>query len=143
MTVEETRRWLKRAFTINKKLQELESLVNQSRERAEGLSRSGYNNTGKSDTRLNRTENAFIKFADIEHRYNKLKQELIKVSDEISDTIAVLNDDELEIILIHRYLLFHTKEQTAELMNYSVSTIRQQTKKAIEKLCELLQPEKT
>lgn len=138
MTVEEVRHWLKRAYTIDKNLKALETLINQSREHAEGLSSSGHNNIGKSDTRLNRTENAFIKLADIEYKYNKQEQELIKVSDEISDAVAELNDDRLEIILIHRYLLFHTEEQTAELMNYSVSTIKRQTKKAIIKLCNIL-----
>lgn len=139
LTVEEVRHWLKRAYTIDKNLKALETLINQSREHAEGLSRNGqYNNTGKSGTRLNRTENAFIKLADIKHKYNKQEQELIKVTQEISDAIAKLNDDRLETILIYRYLFFHTEEQTAELMNYSVSTIRQQTKKAIEKLCNIL-----
>ncbi len=83
-------------------------------------------------------ENALVKLADIEHRYNKLEQDLIKVSDEISDAIAKLNDEELEIVLIHRYLLFHTVELTAELMNYSTKTINRRINKAIEKLCKIL-----
>lgn len=139
MTTEDAKRWLNRAYTIEKRLQELETLVNRNREHAKGLSGSGqYNNIGKSSTRLNRTENAFMKLADIEHRYDSQVQELEKATKEISDAIAELNDDELEVVLIHRYLLFDTAEQTAELMNYSVSTIKRRTKKAIEKMCDIL-----
>ncbi|MCM1231366.1 MAG: hypothetical protein NC489_14690 [Ruminococcus flavefaciens] len=139
MTAEDTKRWLNRAYTIEKRLQELETLVNRNREHAEGLSMSGqYNNIGKSSTRLNRAENAFMKLADIEHRYDSQVQELEKATQEISNAIAELNDDELEVVLIHRYLLFDTAEQTAELMNYSVSTIKRRTKKAIEKMCDIL-----
>lgn len=141
MTTEDVKNWLKRAFTIDKKLQALDSLINHCRERADGLS-AKYEHTdrGKSDTRLNGTENAFIKLADIEEKYKRQKQELLKVSEEISDTIALLHDYELETVLIYRYLLFYTIEQTAELMHYSVKTIKNRQNQAIQKLSELIPP---
>lgn len=135
MTEHEVKDWLKRVYNTYREVESLETLLAASRMHAEGLDRSGkYNYTGKSDTRLNGTENAFIKLADIEHKYNQQMQELIKITEEVADAIALLNDNELEVILIHRYLYFHTIEQTAELMNYSSRTIIRKEKEAIKKL---------
>lgn len=139
MTEHEVKDWLKRVYNTYREVESLETLLAASRMHAEGLDRSGkYNYTGKSDTRLNGTENAFIKLADTERRYNQQMQELVKVTEEVADAIALLNDNELEVILIHRYLYFHTIEQTAELMNYSPSTIKNRQNQAIKKLCPLL-----
>lgn len=93
---------------------------------------------GKSDTVLNGTETAFLRVADTEHKYNEQKREFENISGEISKAIALLHDNELEVILIHRYLLFHTIEQIAEIMHYSVRSVQYKHKKAIEKLCTLL-----
>lgn len=135
MTEHEVKDWLKRVYNTYREVESLETLLAASRMHAEGLDRSGkYNYTGKSDTRLNGTENAFIKLADTERRYNQQMQELVKVTEEVADAIALLNDNELEVILIHRYLYFHTIEQTAELMNYSSRTIIRKEKEAIKKL---------
>ncbi len=131
--------WLNRAFYADKKIKALDMLVRQCRERAEGLMQCGKcNEKGRSDTVLNDTENAFIKLADIEQKYSRQKVELLNITDEISETVAELHDDDLETVLIHRYLLFHTVEQTAELMNYSIRATQYKHKKAIEKLCTLL-----
>ncbi|MDE6833197.1 MAG: hypothetical protein K2J39_02955 [Ruminococcus sp.] len=141
MTPEEikVKNWLNRAFYADKKIKTLDMLLKASLMHAEGLTRvQQYNYTGKSDTRLNGTQDAFLKLADIEHKYNIQKQELIKIYDEVSEAISGLHDDELEAILIHRYLMFHTTEQTAELMHYSTRTIKYKHKKAIQKLCTLL-----
>lgn len=141
MTEHEVKDWLKRVYNTYREVESLETLLAASRMHAEGLDRSGkYNYTGKSDTRLNGTENAFINLADIEHKYNQQMQELVKVTEEVADAIALLNDNELEVILIHRYLYFHTIEQTAELMNYSPKTVKRKQKKAIQKLtlCDLV-----
>ena len=48
--------------------------------------------------------------------------------------IAKLNDSELETVLIHRYILFHTVEETAEIMNYSTRTVIRKIDTAIKKL---------
>lgn len=139
MTIEEVKHWLKRAGDIEKECEELEALVNQSRERATGLSRCGeYNSTGKSATRSNRAENALARLADIEHKYNSRVQELTKAEQEIKSAISELQDPELECVLTCRYLLFNTGEQTAEIMNYSTATIRRKTKQALEKMCGIL-----
>ena len=136
--------WLKRAFYAEKKLETIELLLIQCQENATGLSRSqSFNDSGWSDTRINTAENKLLKLAETEQKYSKEKTELLKISNEISDAISQLHNDDLETVLIHRYLLFNTVEQTAEQLNYSISSIKRKHKIAIKKLCELLQPEKT
>lgn len=137
MTIDElkVKNWLNRAFYAKKKVNALDMLIKQCRERAEGLIRCGYcNDRGRSDTALNGTESTFMKLADMEQKYSRQKAELLEISDEISEVISELHDDDLETVLIHRYLLFHTIEQTAELMHYSPETVKRKQRKAIGKL---------
>ena len=111
-------------------------LVRQCRERAEGLSRcSEGNDKGRSDSTENGTENALMKLAEMERKADEQKAEAVNVSAEIQGTISKLHDDDLEAVLIHRYILFHTIEQTAEMMNYHPNTVKSKVKKAVQKLC--------
>lgn len=132
----ETRHWLNRAFYADKKAKALEMLVRQCIERAEGLSRcSEGNDKGRSDSAENGTENALMKLAEMERKADEQKAEAVNVSAEIQGTISKLHDDDLEAVLIHRYILFHTIEQTAEMMNYHPNTVKSKVKKAVQKLC--------
>lgn len=132
----ETRHWLNRAFYADKKAKALDMLVRQCRERAEGLSRcSEGNDKGRSDNTENGTENALMKLAEMERKADEQKAEAVNVSAEIQGTISKLHDDDLEAVLIHRYILFHTIEQTAEIMNYHPNTVKSKVKKAVQKLC--------
>lgn len=137
MTVEqlEVKNWLNRAFYADKKVSALESLVKQLRERAQSVSVCyERNDTGKSSSAKNGVENAYMRLADTEMKLCNQIIELLDIIDEIRDAIAKLKDDDLETVMIHRYLLFHTVEETAELMNYSPETVKRKQRKAIEKL---------
>lgn len=132
----ETRHWLNRAFYADKKAKALDMLVRQCRERAEGLSRcSEGNDKGRSDSAENGTENALMKLAEMERKAGEQKAEAVNASAEIQEAISALHDDDLEAVLIHRYILFHTIEQTAEIMNYHPNTVKSKVKKAVQKLC--------
>ncbi len=135
----EFRHWLNRAFYADKKVKALEMLLRQCRERAESVSvcYEG-NDKGRCSGAKNGMENALMKLVDTEHKLQRQISELLGISDEISGAIAKLQDNDLETVLIHRYILFHTIEETAEIMNYSPRTVRDKQKKAIEKLCLLL-----
>jgi DNA-directed RNA polymerase specialized sigma24 family protein len=131
----EVKNWLSRAMYADNKINALNLLIQQAKQRAEGLSgHSGYEDTAKKSSRENSTENALIKLADMELKFENQKNELLTVADEIAEAISQLHDDDLETVLIHRYLLFHSTEQTAELMNYSCATVKRKTNKAIEKM---------
>ena len=135
MTNEEMRRWLNRAFYADKKAKALDMLVLQCRERATGLVRvTEGNDKGRSSTSKNGTENALIQLAEMEDKAEKLSAEAVKITAEIWEAIIGLNDDDLEAVLINRYILFQTVEQTAESMGYDPRTVMRKIKKAIEKL---------
>jgi DNA-directed RNA polymerase specialized sigma24 family protein len=137
MTIQEMeiKRWLNRAFYAEKKAKALDMLVAQCRMRAEGLSHSGEcNDTGRNGSRENGTESALMKLADMELKAEAQKVEAVNVSKEIQRAISQLHDDDLEAVLIHRYILFHTIEKTAEIMGYDPRTVKRKTNKAIKKM---------
>lgn len=131
----ELKSWLNRAFYADKKVKALEMRIEQCRERAEGVSicYEG-NDKGKSSGSKNNIEEVLIRLADTELKLKNQIFELLDITDEISEAISKLEDDDLETVLIHRYILFHTIEETAEIMNYSPETIKRKQRKAIEKL---------
>lgn len=129
------KKWLNRAFYADKKVKAIEMLVQQCRKRAESISACyECNDRGRSASSENGTENALIKLADTEQKLQRQLSELVGISDEISDAVAKLDDNDLEAVLIHRFILFHTIEETAEIMNYSPETVKRKQRKAIEKL---------
>ena len=130
------RHWLNRAFYADKKAKALEALAEQCRERAQGLSINWEgNDTGKSDGAENGTENALMRLTEIEERIIKLRVECANIMSETLEAIWSLHDDDLEAVLINRYILYYTIEQTAEIMNYNPNTVKGKVKKAIQKLC--------
>ena len=137
MTVDEMRKWLGRAFRADKKAQALNALVQQRREHATGLVRTSEgNDKGRSDGSKNGTENAYIQLADIEAQLEECKKEADKAAAEIFDAINSVHDDDLEAVLINRYLNYMTIEKTAEFMGYSPRTICRKTDAAIAKLSQ-------
>lgn len=134
----EARYWLSRALYANKKAKAIDALLQQCRERAQGLS-SGMDGDGiRISNTQNSTENALMKLANIEEKAIELRAECTYTTAEILSTILQLHDDDLETVLINRYILFYTIEKTAEVMNYAPRTVKLKQKQAIEKLCPLL-----
>jgi DNA-directed RNA polymerase specialized sigma24 family protein len=136
MTELELKHWLNRAFYADKKAKALDALAQQCRERAQGLTVNWEcNDTGKVDGTQNGTENALMRLAEIEQKALALKLECANILAETLTKIWELHDDDLESVLINRYVLFYTIEQTAEIMNYHPNTVKGKVKKAIQKLC--------
>ena len=133
------RNWLNRSFYADKKAKALNALVQQCRERATGLVRASEgNDKGKSSTSKNGTESTLMQLAEMQEQAEQLISESVKVTAEIWKAIKLLHDDDLEAVLINRYILFYTIEKTAEIMNYAPRTIKEKQKQAIEKLCTLM-----
>jgi DNA-directed RNA polymerase specialized sigma24 family protein len=136
MTELELKHWLNRAFYADKKAKALDALAQQCRERAQGLTVNWEcNDTGKSDSAQNGTENALMRLAEIEQKALDLRLECANILSETLAAIWKLEDDDLEAVLRNRYVLYYTIEQTAEIMNYHPNTVKGKVKKAIQKLC--------
>ena len=135
MTENELRNYLKSAYYLDKKIKSLESLVNQCRINAQRLSKNGeYTDTAKNSKAENSTEKALLKLVENQQKYSDEIKNLENIKSEIMNLISKLNDSELETVLIHRYILFHTVEETAEIMNYSARTVIRKIDTAIKKL---------
>ena len=132
----EMRAWLNRALYAEKKAKALEKLSEQCKERAQGLSVNWeQNDKGKSDGSVNGTENALMRLAEINEKAQILRVECADITAEVLAKIETLHDDDLESVLICKYVNFLTLEKTAELLHYHPNTVKQKIKKAIEKLC--------
>ena len=139
MTEQEVKHWLKRAYYADKRIKVLESLINQCRINAQRLSgHSEHKDTVRSSNAENSTEKALLKLIENQQKYADEIQALEDIKRDILMTIAKIDDSELETILIHRYILLHTIEETAEIMNYSQMTISRKTNQAIKMLLNVM-----
>ena len=137
MTIEHLEKiaWLNRAFYAEKKVKALESIRKRDRERTQQIT-ANYEgkDKGKSDGRKNGVEEALMMLAESDEKYDNALHDYSLLRREIETTIESLHDDELETIFMYRYLDYKSMEQIAELMNYSLSTVKRRHKKAIEKI---------
>lgn len=138
MTESEVRKKLQSVRFIQYQLNAISTAVDKYRYIAEGLSSKSGVGGGRSDTRCNSTENSVLRLAETIELFEAQKAKLADTLSSVSALIAQLDDAELEAVLIHRYLLFHTVEQTAEYMHYHSNSIRNKEKRAISKICTQL-----
>ena len=133
MTETEMRNYLEGHFYASKKIKALEAERKQLRMNAQGgaISFEGNNTTGKS----NATERNLMRLADEEKEIDEQIVRLRQKQRDIRQLISSLNDDDLEAVLIFRYIVHNTEEQTAEKLNYAPRTVQEKIKKAGSKLC--------
>ena len=133
MTETEMRNYLEGHFYASKKIKALEAERRQLRMNAQGgaISFEGNNASSKS----NGTESNLMRLADEEQEIDEQIVKLRQKQREIRQLINSLNDDDLEAVLIFRYIVHNTEEQTAEKLNYAPRTVQEKIKKAISKLC--------
>ena len=138
MTENEMKLWLNRAFYAKKKIIALTEYLNNLRHEITDVSVS-YESDGasKSLNADNSTENKYLKYAEVEENINAEISELEQIPEEIRAKIKLLKDNDLEAVLIHRYINCKTFEQTAEAMNYSVESVKKKNKKAVQELSKL------
>ena len=133
MTETEMRNYLEGHFYASKKIKALEAERRQLRMNAQGgaISFEGNNTTGKP----NATERNLMRLADEEKEIDEQIVRLRQKQRDIRQLISSLNDDDLEAVLIFRYIVHNTEEQTAEKLNYAPRTVQEKIKKAVSKLC--------
>ena len=133
MTEVQMRNYLEGHFYASKKIKALEEERRQLRISAQGgaVSYEGNYTTTKS----NASERNLVRLADEEKRIDEEIAELRKEQQRIRRLIAELHDNDLESVLIYRYILHHTIEDAAEELNYHPNTVKEKIKRAISKLC--------
>lgn len=133
MTEQEMRDHLEKHFYASKKIKALEAERTQLRLNAAGGAVSYEDNYTSSKS--NGTERKLMSLADAEREIDEQIVELRLLQQSIRQLIASLKDDDLESVLIYRYIAYNTEEETAEGLNYASRTVQEKIKKAIKKLC--------
>ena len=133
MTEVQMRNYLEGHFYASKKIKALEEERRQLRISAQG---GAVNYEGNyTTTKSNASERNLVRLADEEKRIDEEVTRLRDKQREIRQLIDSLEDDDLEAVLIFRYIVHNTEEQTAEKLNYAPRTVQEKIKKAIIKLC--------
>lgn len=133
MTEVQMRNYLEGHFYASKKIKALEEERRQLRINAQGGAVSYEGNY--TTTKQNASERNLVCLADEEKR---IDDEVIRLREEqqkVRKLIAQLHDNDLEAVLIYRYILHHTIEDAAEELNYHPNTVKEKIKRAIGKLC--------
>ncbi|HRR76963.1 MAG TPA: hypothetical protein P5191_09165 [Ruminococcus sp.] len=136
MTENEVNRFLKSHFFATQKIKALELEKKQLRIDAQGGSISYEGNYPSS--KKNAVEATLMTLSEKEEKIDNEISELKKKRDKVRAAIDLLNDDDLESVLINRYITYHTVEEVAEIMHYAPRTIKLKQKQAYEKLCTFL-----
>ena len=133
MTENEVRGYLESHFYASKKIKALEEERKQLRLNAAGGTISFEDSgTGSKSTG---TECKLMSLADDERELDEQISGLRDLQREVRASIASLHDNDLESVLIYRYIAYLTEEETAEGLNYAQRTVQEKIKKAIKKLC--------
>ena len=133
MTENEVRGYLESHFYASKKIKALEEERKQLRLNAAGGAIS-FEDSG-TGSKSNGTERKLMSLADDERELDEQILGLRDLQREVRASIASLHDNDLESVLIYRYIAYHTEEETAEGLNYAQRTVQEKIKKAIKKLC--------
>lgn len=73
-----------------------------------------------------------------ENQRNDIDLEIVKLKkhqERVRRVIAELHNNDFESVLIYRYVLYNTEEQTADKLHYAPRTVQEKVKKAIKKIC--------
>lgn len=133
MTETEMRDYLEGHFYASKKIKALEAERRQLRMNAQGGAVSYEGNY--TSAKQNGTESNLVRLADEEKEIDDEIKRLRNKQHEIRQLISSLGDDDLESVLIFRYILHHSIEESAEQLNYHPNTVKEKIKRAVEKLC--------
>lgn len=136
MTENEAREFLKSHFYATQKIKALEDERRQLRIDAQGGSVSYESNY--PSTKKNGVESNLVRLAAREQELDDEIAQLKCKCKRVRDAIARLGDDDLEAILILRYIVYHTVEETAEILHYAPRTLKLKQKLAYKKLCTFL-----
>ena len=142
MTTEQIKKiaWLNRAFYAEKQAKAWLEKQERDRSYAEQVSKINSGIFSSSGSSGNSTENALIQLAETERCTQEKLAELVRIRDEIVQTIEQVDNSDMQSILVWKYLNYFTFEQVAEKMHYSVCNVKYKHKSALDKLCIDLHP---
>lgn len=121
---------------INADLDEIESLRAMSTNIASfDLTKERVSSTPSHDAHFVK---AVDKLTDLEETVAKHADEYIQLYSEIREMIKLIDNPDYVLVLKHRYLLFHTWEQTAKEMGITTQWVHKLKERALEYFADIL-----
>lgn len=129
--------YLNRATLLNDRIVEILNRAEMLRKSLYGRGLS-YENDGTMSGRpcSDTLARAIAKIVDFESKADELIDELITVKIEIEDTLDLLSDSKLRVILERKYIYFETNEVIAASLNYTTNHVYKLQNKALKELEE-------
>ena len=135
--MEETKKWLNRAYTIDKEIKELESELKKANLAVTSLA--SYKNEEKVQTsKMNNADYAILKCIEYSEQITEKLGELYATKIAISEAISRIDDGKLRTLLRMRHLSFMQWNEIANKMNFSVRNVQYMHDKAVEEIKDII-----
>ena len=135
--VEETKKWLNRAYTIDKEIKNLESELQKANLAATSLATQRIGEKVQT-SRMNNADYAILKCIEYSEQIVKKLGELYAKKIEISETISMVDDGKHRALLRMRYLKYMSWMQIANEMDYTERNVHYLHDKALEEVKEII-----
>lgn len=118
MTTEETKKWLSRAYWIDKELSALEQARREAWEQVTSAT-SNY----EQHTKQTRNVHRFDKIAELDDLIGQMTDALLCAKTEIIKEIGALPEEKGRVLLEKRYLSGESFDSIAQFMNYEIRQV--------------------
>lgn len=110
----EAKKWLNRAWMMEREIDALMALKTETRERVTSITAT------VSDIRVSNSQDVhkFDKLVELENKIDNIIDRELEVKQEIIDLLESMQDKRYKTLLINRYVRFMTWERIAVQMNY-------------------------
>ena len=131
--MEETKKWLNRAYSIDGEIKTLKSELKKANLAATSLATQRIGEKVQT-SKVNNADCAILKCVEYSEQITKKLGELYSAKIEISEAISCVDDGKLRVLLRMRYLSYMQWNEIANKMNFSVRNIQYMHDKAVEEV---------
>lgn len=135
--MEETKKWLNRAYAIGKEIKVLETELKKANLAATSLAAQKIGERVQT-SKVNNADCAILKCVEYSEQITKKLGELYATKIEISEAISRVDDRKFRILLRMRYLEYASWGEIANEMDYSTRNIHYTHDKALEEVKDII-----
>ena len=135
--MEETKKWLNRAYAIDEEIKVLNLELKKANLEATSLA-SQKNGEKVQTSKMNNADYAILKCIEYSEQITEKLGELYATKIEISETISRVDDGKLRALLRMRYLAYMSWGEIANKMDYSMRNIHYIHDKALEEVKDII-----
>jgi DNA-directed RNA polymerase specialized sigma24 family protein len=135
--LEETKKWLNRAYTIDKEIKVLKAELKKANLAATSLATQRIKEKVQT-SKVNNADCAILKCVEYSEQITQKLGELYATKIEISETISRVDDGKFRILLRMRYLEYASWGEIANEMDYSIRHIHYTHNEALEEVKDII-----